>query len=79
MSEPRMVAVFTAEEDLLAATRDARERGYRIEDIYTPYAVLYHFESLSRGEDDTREKRDRSDCNDGAQHAVMASPCRKIP
>lgn len=34
-----------------------RERGYLI--IYTPYAELYHHESLSRGYEDTPEKQAR--------------------
>ena len=32
-----------------------REKGYRI--IYTPYAELYNHKSVSRGDDDTPEKR----------------------
>jgi O-antigen biosynthesis protein len=35
-----------------------RQAGYR--NIWTPYAELYHHESLSRGLDDTPEKRARS-------------------
>ena len=34
-----------------------RERGYMI--VYTPYAELYHHESLSRGYEDTQEKQER--------------------
>ncbi|WP_111640779.1 glycosyltransferase family 2 protein [Marinimicrobium alkaliphilum] len=34
-----------------------REAGYR--NLWTPYAELYHHESVSRGAEDTREKRDR--------------------
>jgi glycosyltransferase involved in cell wall biosynthesis len=34
-----------------------REAGYR--NLYTPYAVLYHHESVSRGYEDTEEKRAR--------------------
>ena len=34
-----------------------REKGYLI--VYTPYAVLYHYESLSRGYEDTPEKQAR--------------------
>jgi GT2 family glycosyltransferase len=34
-----------------------RERGYLI--VYTPYAELYHYESLSRGFEDTPEKQAR--------------------
>lgn len=34
-----LLAVFTTEEDILAATADARDRGLTIADVYTPYAV----------------------------------------
>jgi len=34
-----------------------RERGYQI--VYTPYAELYHHESLSRGFEDSLEKQAR--------------------
>jgi len=34
-----------------------REKGFLI--VYTPYAVLYHHESLSRGYEDTPEKQER--------------------
>lgn len=34
-----LLAVFTSEKDILAATTDARERGLTIADVYTPYAV----------------------------------------
>ena len=34
-----------------------REKGYLI--VYTPYAELYHHESLSRGYEDTPEKQER--------------------
>lgn len=34
-----------------------RERGYLV--VYTPYAELYHYESKSRGSDDTPERRER--------------------
>lgn len=34
-----------------------REAGYQV--IYTPYAVLYHYESKSRGYEDTPEKQAR--------------------
>ena len=36
-----------------------RERGYR--NIWTPHAELYHHESVSRGRNDTPEKRERSE------------------
>jgi GT2 family glycosyltransferase len=34
-----------------------REAGYR--NVWTPFAALYHHESVSRGRDDTPEKRAR--------------------
>lgn len=34
-----------------------REKGYLI--VYTPYSELYHYESLSRGYEDTPEKEER--------------------
>jgi hypothetical protein len=34
-----LVASFVREEDVLTATRAAREHGFRIADVYTPYAV----------------------------------------
>lgn len=34
------------------------EKGYR--NLWTPYATLYHYESLSRGDDDTPAKRRRA-------------------
>jgi GT2 family glycosyltransferase len=34
-----------------------RDKGFLI--VYTPYARLYHHESLSRGSEDTLEKRKR--------------------
>lgn len=34
-----------------------REKGYLI--VFTPYAELYHYESKSRGNDDTPEKLER--------------------
>lgn len=51
------------EEQLAVAFNDIdlclkiREQGYRI--VYAPKAELYHHESLSRGADDTDEKRSR--------------------
>lgn len=40
VSDRRFVlAVFTTEEDILAATADTRDRGLTIADVYTPYAV----------------------------------------
>ncbi len=51
------------EEDLKVAFNDVdfclkvREKGYRV--IYNPYALLYHYESKSRGYEDTPEKIER--------------------
>ncbi|WP_251978354.1 glycosyltransferase family 2 protein [Salinicola avicenniae] len=52
------------EENLAVAFNDVdfclkvREAGYR--NLWTPYAELYHHESLSRGADDTPAKRNRA-------------------
>ena len=35
----RIHAVFNREDQILAATRDCRERGYEIIDVFTPYPV----------------------------------------
>lgn len=51
------------ETDLKVAYNDVdfclrvREKGYRV--LYTPYAELYHHESVSRGYEDTLEKQER--------------------
>lgn len=34
-----LLGVFTTEEDILGVTREARERGHTIVDVYAPYAV----------------------------------------
>ena len=34
-----------------------REKNYLV--VYTPYAKLYHYESKSRGYEDTKEKKER--------------------
>lgn len=39
MSRRLFIGVFEDEEHVLAATREARMRGYKIADVYTPYAV----------------------------------------
>ncbi|MDZ7288944.1 MAG: DUF3341 domain-containing protein [candidate division KSB1 bacterium] len=39
MSRRLLVSVFGNEHDLLGATKAAREKGYEIVDVYTPYAV----------------------------------------
>tara|TARA_R110001583_G_scaffold166104_3_gene318861 strand:+ start:9782 stop:12067 length:2286 start_codon:yes stop_codon:yes gene_type:complete len=52
------------EENLAVAFNDVdlclkvREAGYR--NLWTPYAELYHHESVSRGADDTQKKRNRA-------------------
>ncbi len=33
------IAAFASEEDILGVTNTSRQRGYRIVDVYTPYAV----------------------------------------
>ena len=51
------------EKDLMVAFNDVdfclrvREAGYR--NIWTPYAELYHYESATRGHEDTPEKQER--------------------
>lgn len=39
MSQSVLIGYFDSEERILAATRAARESGYSIHDVYTPYAV----------------------------------------
>jgi len=39
MSRRFLIGYFTRESDVLAATSAARERGYEIVDVHTPYAV----------------------------------------
>lgn len=39
MSDRMLVATFEHEDDLLAATSEARRNGYKIVDAFTPYAV----------------------------------------
>ena len=39
MNDRVMLAVFEHEDDLLAATKAVREKGLRIVDVFTPYAV----------------------------------------
>lgn len=55
--------VHGLEEELKVAYNDVdfclkvREKKYKV--VYNPYAVLYHYESKSRGQDDTPEKKER--------------------
>lgn len=39
MSQRYLIGVFEREEDVLAATVTSREKGYKIVDVHTPYAV----------------------------------------
>jgi hypothetical protein len=39
MIERTFIASFASEDDILAATYTAREQGFRIVDVFTPYAV----------------------------------------
>ncbi|MFV1959213.1 MAG: quinol:electron acceptor oxidoreductase subunit ActD, partial [Planctomycetota bacterium] len=39
MSARRLTAVFTSEGGVLEATREARDAGFRVEDVYTPFPV----------------------------------------
>jgi hypothetical protein len=39
MSHSVLIGYFDSEEKILTATRSAREAGYDIHDVYTPYAV----------------------------------------
>ncbi|MCG8449721.1 MAG: DUF3341 domain-containing protein [Pirellulales bacterium] len=39
MSDRILLATFEHEEDLLAATGEVRQRGYKIVDAFTPYAI----------------------------------------
>ena len=39
MSRRLLVSVFGTEQDILGATKSAREKGYDIVDVYTPFAV----------------------------------------
>ena len=39
MSRRLFLAVFDREEDVLGATQSSREHGFKIADVYAPYAV----------------------------------------
>ncbi len=39
MSDRRLIGIFEREEDTLAAVRAARAHGYRVLDVYGPYAI----------------------------------------
>jgi GT2 family glycosyltransferase len=53
------------------------EAGYRI--VYTPYAELIHYESLSRGFEDTQEKRARFLAENEFMHAKWRDKIEKDP
>jgi GT2 family glycosyltransferase len=54
-----------------------RERGYRV--VYVPHAVLYHFESKTRGTIDTPEKKARDDRERAIMQARWNSAEREDP
>jgi GT2 family glycosyltransferase len=54
-----------------------REAGYY--NLFTPFALLYHHESLSRGSDETPEKRARSLREVAAMQARWGAKLRKDP
>jgi pyruvate/2-oxoacid:ferredoxin oxidoreductase beta subunit len=39
MSKRLLVGVFESEDDTLAAIRASRQRGFKVVDVYAPYAV----------------------------------------
>ena len=39
MSKRLLISVFEQEQDIVGATNAARENGYTITDVYTPFAV----------------------------------------
>lgn len=63
MKRELFIQIGGFEEELSVAFNDVdlclkiRQRGYLI--VYTPFAELYHYESLSRGSDDTPERKNR--------------------
>ena len=71
------------EEHLTVAFNDVdfclrlRECGYRI--IYTPYAELYHFESASRGLEDTLRKNRRFEAEIKYMHDVWGEQLQRDP
>ncbi len=71
------------EEHLAVAFNDVdfclrlRERGYRI--IYTPYAEFYHFESASRGLEDTVRKNQRFEAEIKYMHDAWGDTLQHDP
>lgn len=39
MSKRLLISIFEHERDIVGATKEARAHGYKIEDVFTPYAV----------------------------------------
>ncbi|TXH66919.1 MAG: glycosyltransferase [Thiothrix sp.] len=71
------------EQDLAVAYNDVdfclrvQAAGYR--NLWTPYAELYHHESVSRGEDDTPEKKARFDKEVAYMRATWAKELENDP
>jgi GT2 family glycosyltransferase len=71
------------ERDLAVAYNDVdfclrvRAAGYR--NLWTPHAELYHHESVSRGEDDTPEKKARFDKEVAYMRATWAEELKNDP
>jgi GT2 family glycosyltransferase len=71
------------ERDLVVAYNDVdfclrvRAAGYR--NLWTPHAELYHHESVSRGEDDTPEKKARFDKEVAYMRATWAEELKNDP
>jgi len=49
MATEQIVGLFESEEELLSATRAAREAGFTVHDVYTPYAVHGLDEAMGLG------------------------------
>ncbi|WP_323794937.1 hypothetical protein [Nisaea sp.] len=54
-----------------------RHAGYRI--IWTPYAELYHYESVSRGDDEAPEKKARFNREAEVMRERWATDCEHDP
>ncbi|KXS55224.1 MAG: family 2 glycosyl transferase [Marinobacter sp. T13-3] len=71
------------EENLAVAFNDVdfclriREAGYRV--VYTPYAELYHYESVSRGKDDDPVKKARAEREVAYMRARWADVIERDP
>ena len=47
--------------------------------VWTPYAELYHYESISRGDDDAPEKRERFNAEATCMRERWATDCENDP